>query len=168
MTDEQYNTIMNELRSIRAAQKAPSATSAASTAAVATDEELDGKYGNEPIRKDPSAKYWEGASHKDDLPSECPADYLDALAKYKDACAFMNEKSGDEAKAKYIAYDRRDAARYRGWAARVRAGKAGPKPARRPAAVVDSFELDSGDEEIPFISCSLSFGEPKDPTWIRW
>lgn len=90
---------------------------------VASDKELDGKYGNEPVRKDPSAKYWTGQSYVGRRLSECPPDYLDAMAKYQSACAFMNEKSGDPERAKFIVYNRLDAARARGWAARIRASK---------------------------------------------
>ena len=93
---------------------------------VASDDDLNSQYGDPDVRRDPSQKYWQGESYVGMRFGQCPPDYLDAMAKYKDACAFMNEKSGDEAKAKYIAYDRRDAARARGWAKRLRAVPAVP------------------------------------------
>lgn len=109
---------------------------------VASDSDLDGKYGNEEIRKDPSGKYWNGDSFKGKRMSECSAEYLEAFAKYKDACAYMNEKSGDEAKAKYIGYDRKSAARARGWAKRVSDGF-------KPAS--DSlFDKSADDSDVPF------------------
>src|ERR1044072_4744523 len=89
---------------------------------VADDRELDSAYGDPVVRKDPSSKYWEGPSYSGVKLSECPPDYLDAFAKYKDACAYANEQEGKPEKAKYATYDRRDAARARGWAARKRAG----------------------------------------------
>jgi hypothetical protein len=106
---------------------------------VASDADLDGKYGDEEIRRDPTAKYWDGESYAGCRMSECPSDYLDAYAKYKDACAFMNAKEGKEDKAKYVGYDRKSAVRARGWAARVRAGKVG---------VVS--HNGGGDSDIPF------------------
>ena len=120
---------------------------------VADDADLDGKFGDEPLRKDPTAKYWTGPSCVGQRMSECPPDYLDALAKYKDACAFMNEKNGDTAKAKYIEYDRRDAKRARGWAKRIRAGwkasSAPPRAAAPPAEMPDYGAPDDGGE-LPF------------------
>lgn len=92
-------------------------------AAVADDADLDSKYGDPPVKRDPSAKYWTGASMVGRTLSECPPDYLDAFARYKDACAYANEKEGDPDKAKYVGYDRKDAARARGWAARMRSGR---------------------------------------------
>jgi hypothetical protein len=111
---------------------------------VAGDADLDGKYGDEEIRRDPSAKYWPGESYANRRMSECPADYLLAYAKYKDACAFMNAKEGKEEKAKYVGYDRKSAARARGWAARIRDGKVKP-----PAKARELAPLDDGDD-VPF------------------
>ncbi len=111
---------------------------------VAPDSELDSKFGDPEIKRDPSAKYWEGASFIGKKYSRCSADYLDAMAKYKDACAYANEKEANPDKAKFIEYDRKDAARARGWAARVREqgprtnGCAAPKPS------------DSGNGSVPF------------------
>lgn len=105
---------------------------------IATDADLDGKYGDEEIRRDPSSKYWDGGSYISRRMSECPADYLDAYAKYKNACAFMNEKEGKEDKAKYVGYDRKSAARARGWAQRLRVGYKAPE--RAPAQ----------EDDVPF------------------
>jgi hypothetical protein len=106
---------------------------------IAPGSDLDGKYGNEEIRRDPPSKYWSGESYAGRRMSECPADYLDAYAKYKNACAFMNEKEGKEDKAKYVGYDRKSAARARGWAQRIRSGyKAPAKP------------QEASDDSIPF------------------
>lgn len=100
-------------------------------AEVATDDELDGQWGNPEVRKDPPAKYWKKGTPAELLDiscvgmrfSDCPADYLEALARYKDASAFMKEKNSpnDEQQMKYASFDRRDARRARGWALRNRA-----------------------------------------------
>lgn len=102
---------------------AQTAAKSSSGGAVAADADLDSQWGNEPIKKMPSAKYWQGDDFTGSVMSECPADFLDAFAKYKEACAYMNDKAGDETKAKYAGYDRKSAARARGWAQRIRAGK---------------------------------------------
>jgi hypothetical protein len=109
---------------------------------VASDADLDSQYGDETIKRDPSAKYWKGGTLAGLRMSECPADYLLAYAKYKDACAFMNAKEGKEEKAKYVGYDRKSAARARGWAARVRDGKVAPKS--QPLAPLHE------DDDVPF------------------
>lgn len=96
----------------------------------ADDDELDGKYGDPAIRRDPPEKYWRGDRYVGCHLSECPADYLEAWAKYKLACAFVADK--DPAKAKYANYDRKDAARALGWARRIKAGQHTPKA--RPAS----------------------------------
>jgi hypothetical protein len=123
--------ILATVKRIEASLSKSKASASASKAEgdVATDADLDGKYGDEEIRRDPSAKYWEGESQVSRRMSECPADYLDAYAKYKNARAFMNEKEGKEDKAKYVGYDRKSAARARGWAQRIRSGYKAPERA---------------------------------------
>jgi hypothetical protein len=123
---------------------ATASRAAAPAGEVASDADLDGQYGDFEIRRDPTAKYWEGAPHVGRKCSQCPPEYLDALARYKDACAYMNEQSGDASKAKYIGYDRRDASRARGWAVRLRAA---PPPA---ATAASSREPGDDSDEIPF------------------
>lgn len=132
---------------------------------VASDEDLDGDHGDPEVRKDPTAKYWQGPSFVGERFSRTASDYLDAMAKYKDACAHMKERDGGEAKLKYAGYDRRDAARARGWAARLRArdargggGSGGRHMARDPGPAggfVDNDGTGSGDDDIPFITCSM-------------
>lgn len=126
--------------------------------AVADDAELDSRFGDPQIQRDPSEKYWKGESWVNMQMSQCPADYLDAFAQYKEACAWMNEQKGDHAKAKYVAYDRKDAARARGWAKRIREGRVVQSGERPPAAVPkggDEVPADyaagfGSDDEIPF------------------
>lgn len=126
---ETLTEILMIVKRIEASLSKSKASASASKAEgdIATDADLDGKYGDEEIRRDPSSKYWEGESYISRRMSECPADYLDAYAKYKNACAFMNEKEGKEDKAKYVGYDRKSAARARGWAQRLRSGYKAPE-----------------------------------------
>lgn len=133
---------------------------------VASDADLDGQYGNEPYRFDPKEKYWEGDSFIGCRPSECSVDYLDAQAKYLDACAFMARKNGDDKKA---GYKEKDAARARGWAKRLRGGwggdsaNAAPRressngggggaPRQPVGGFSDESEYAPSDDDIPFIS----------------
>lgn len=89
--------------------------------AIADDRDLDGQHGDPTIKFDPSAKYWNATSYEGYHFSETEPDYLDAMAKYLDACAYMAEKDSDERKRKSAIYKRKDAARARGWAQRLRA-----------------------------------------------
>lgn len=121
---------------------------------VAGDDDLDSDRGNPTIYKDPPAKYWSGATsyagfHLSEVPEP---DYLDALAKYFDACAYMAAKDvaagkdveKNEKSAKYKAID---ATRCRGWAKRIRArGVSAPTP--NPADA--DYGGGSGDDDIPF------------------
>lgn len=141
--------------------------SGAGSSEIADDAELDSKYGDQQIRRGPSAKYWTGASFTGRRMSECSPEYLDALAKYKDACAHMAKK--EPARAKYAEYDERDARRARGWARRLRAGwrpagrTAGPAQGSLPVdqgppdyappdygAPPDDYGSPPPDDEIPF------------------
>lgn len=140
--EEKIDEILSLVRKLSAS--AP--TSAKSTAGeIADDADLDSKYGNEDIRRDPSAKYWSGDSSVGKKMSECDANYLDAYAKYKDACAYANEKEGNAEKAKYIGYDRKSARRARGWAKRVRDGHPSAK-----ANSDDLFSESPSSDDIPF------------------
>jgi len=107
--------------------------------------DIDGMYGDPEIRKDPSAKHWAGSSCAGKKMSQCPADYLIAFAKWKDACVYMKMKELEtvtDATAiadttKYAGYDRKDAARARAWAAKAKTVKA-------------NAVSDADDSEIPF------------------
>lgn len=125
---------------------------------VADDGELDSKYGDPLIRKDP--KNWTGTSFVGQTMSQATPDYLDALAKYKDSCAFMSRKNGDPAKLKYADYDEKDAARARGWAQRKRSGWVAPKPASLAEASGGSSYGDDGAD--PFASTGGDFGQEDD------
>ena len=119
---------------------------------VASDQDLDSDKGNPKVYKDPPAKYWGGTSyagfHLSDVSD--PA-YLDALAKYFDSCAFMAARDvangvDVERNEKTVRFKPLDAARCRGWAARLRArGVTAPT-----ANGGSSTEYTTTDEEIPF------------------
>ncbi len=91
--------------------------------AVASDGDLDSKWGDPVVHKDPPR--WTGtASYAGRKFSVCPPEYLDEVASFLDWKAAKND--GDPVRDKYAAYDRKDAMRARGWAARHRAGKTRP------------------------------------------
>lgn len=120
---------------------------------IASDQDLDGQYGNPAVRFELKEKYWPGDSFVGYTFSECPPEYLDATARYLDACVYMANKSGDEEAIKKATYKAKDAARARGWAKRIRAGW-------EPAAQPDGFATSNGalaptggysnDDDIPF------------------
>jgi hypothetical protein len=126
-----------------------SAPSSGSGGGVASDRDLDSEHGDPEVRRDPKDTYWIGASYVGCRFSTCPPDYLDAMAKYKDACAYASEKEGKPEKQKYVAYDRRDAARARGWAARLRGGwkPAGGGGGGRP---LTDDDYGGADNDVPF------------------
>lgn len=91
----------------------------ASGGKVAPDRELDDpQYGDELVKRDPPR--WRAESFAGRRMSQCPPDYLDALAEFQDWCA--EREAADPAKAKYARYSTSRAAKARGWAARLRAG----------------------------------------------
>jgi hypothetical protein len=100
---------------------------AAPSAAGADD--LDSTYGNFVVRKNPPR--WKGTPIDGKRLSECEPDALDALAGYLE---WVAGKKAEEGKEKYAAYDRRDAARARGWAARLREGWSGGASGATPGA----------------------------------
>jgi len=141
VSDEKLDLIIETLGRIEAKLSAiPKPTTSAGE--VASDYDLDGRFGDEDIRKDPTAKYWQGESFVGTKMSQTTPEFLDAYAKYKDACAYMNEKKGDPEKAKYIGYDRKSAARARGWSKRLRDGY-------KKVSTVPQSEF-AGDDEPPF------------------
>ena len=127
-------------------------------AAIATDEDLSGEWGDPEIRKDPPKNYV-GPSFVGKRFSQTTPAYLDALAGFfewkatkesEDASALTGEEAAK--KAKYAGYSRKDAGRARGWAARLRAKPQHAKPAAPAPAVDPDADLDGvfGDDSIPF------------------
>lgn len=110
--------------------------------------DLDSEYGNPVMKKDPPR--WKGESCVGKKFSECPPDYLENLAGLREWQAEKNE--ADPAKAKFAGNDRKDAARARGWAARLRASPlAGSRAsARANAQQADPQQADPLGDELPF------------------
>lgn len=111
--------------------------------------DLDSKYGDPLVRaKDP--RDWTGEPMKGRNFSQCPPEYLDMLAARFD---FFASRESDPKKAKY---NRLDASRARGWAARKRGGWQSPQVV--DASPFETFETsgfvgvvhDDIDAEIPF------------------
>ena len=101
------------------------------------DRVCDGPHGD-PIIKAKDPRDWTGEAMKGRHFSECPPDYLDLLAERYD---YFAEKSNNDAQSasdeaelqdaqKSLRYAKLDAARARGWAARLRAGWTAPVPVR--------------------------------------
>lgn len=114
------------------------AQQAADEKKVADDYDLDSEWGDPKVRFGLKEKYWK--EQPDPFIgfkfSECTPEYLDATAKYLDACAYMARKNGGEENEKKAHYKARDAARARGWAARIR--KAGAPFATQAEAEADA------------------------------
>lgn len=114
---------------------------------VASDADIDGQYGDPIIKYGLKEKYWPNQPDENigyHL-SECTPEYLDAMAKYLGACAYMarnpkDEKPVDEKKA---GYKDKDAARARAWSARIRARGGQPF-----VSAHDQQQAES--DEIPF------------------
>ena len=113
---------------------------------VAGDSDLDGKYGNPLVRFSP--RDWSGAPYKGCRYSDTEPEFLDMLANTLEY--FADKKANDDPTKS--GYDRKDAARARGWAKRLRdgwepesEGDASEEPAQR------SYDFDdSGKDDIPF------------------
>lgn len=133
-TDERLDRIEQTLRAILATLSAGQ-TRPATTPTSGGSVDLDSDFGNFAIRKDPPR--WKGQSYVGRRLSECPPEYLDMLADFCDWKAGKDEADGSPEKLKYAGYARKDAARARGWADRLRAGW------RQPT-------LPGADSDVPF------------------
>lgn len=145
---------LDVLRSIDATLKAMLALAqqrqvqarAAQPKAVASDRDLDGKYGDPIVKFKP--RDWTGPEFKNRRFSECPPEFLDQLAQAFDWFAEQAEARREMTdRGKPVAdYKRQDAARARGWAKRVRDGKHVPAMVGA-AAVATSSEWAEETEE---------------------
>lgn len=111
---------------------------------VAEDIDLDSPYGDPLIRaKDP--RDWNGPSQLGNTFSLCPPEYLDLVASRLDFFAEKAELEGTlTSTGKLVApYNRKDAARARGWAKRLRAGW------KSPAAAESTPDMAAGN---PFVT----------------
>lgn len=106
--------------------------------ALADDRDLDSQYGNPIVKFDP--RDWTGPSMKGRAMSDCDPDFLEMIAETFDYFASQAEEKDEKTNSgKPVApYKRKDAARARGWAARIRRGK------HTPAAVGSSDGWDTG------------------------
>lgn len=95
---------------------------AVASGAVADALDLDGKYGDEVVRFNP--RDWNGDDIKGAKMSACPPEALELLAKAYDYFAQKNEKDNKRTDAgkPVWEYDKRSAARARGWAQRKAEG----------------------------------------------
>lgn len=107
---------------------------------AASDSDLDSPHGNPSIKKDP--KRWTGDSYAGCNYSDCPPEYLEVLAEFKDWQAGMDERKGTDDGKRKAKFNRLDAARARGWAQRKRNGW------QAPVSETPSFNGEEGD--IPF------------------
>jgi hypothetical protein len=114
--------------------------------AVASDSDLDGKYGDPEVKaKDP--RDWNGPQMKGRKFSQCPPEYLDLIADRFDYFAARDDKENarDDKGNPKSKYARRDAARARGWAARMRAGTHKAPPVEESAGWTVA-----GDDEVQY------------------
>ena len=121
---------------------------ASSASAIAPDSDLDSQWGDEEIKKDPPRwKKTGGPSFANRHMSECSPEFLDCYAEFKDWTASQNDEKArgngpDGAKfTKYAGYDRKSAARARGWAQRLRNGW--KREERSDAPPSDGFDGDA-------------------------
>lgn len=113
--------------------QAPIGTGGAAAVAIAPDIDLDGQWGD-PVIKAKDPRDWHGPSQAGKRFSECSAEYLDLLAARFE---FFNGKEPDETKR---GYNTRDAARARGWAARIRAGWKHPQTPAAGGVAAGGFD----------------------------
>jgi hypothetical protein len=118
---------------------------AKATGEAAPDADLDGKWGNPTIRKDPPR--WSGPSFMGRTFAEAPPHYLESLAGFLDWRASKTEQEGDPARAKYVGYDRKDARLCRGWARRLRAN---PRSSPLPDPEWVTGDSAGADDDIGF------------------
>jgi hypothetical protein len=129
---ERSDEVIRLLRSIDASLKALVKVAQARKSApqgkkVADDRDLDSQWGNPTVFFNP--RDWTGPSFRDRRMSECDPDFLEMLAETFDYFADKAEENderieGGKANGKPVApYKRKDAARARGWAQRIRDGK---------------------------------------------
>ena len=152
--------VVRLLTSIDASLKQLVASAPKPPPAVADAGDLDGQYGDPVIRaKDP--KEWRGAPQNGKPFSACPPAYLDLVASRLDYFADKAEQDGTlTASGKPVApFNRRDAARARGWAARLRSGWKPPTLSDEDSAVFGGEASPAAaapvppmisDEDIPF------------------
>lgn len=140
-------TELDYLKSIDTTLKALLAVMSADPAKpCADDKDLDGKYG------DPEVKFlprdWTGEDFKGQHFSDCDPAFLDMLAEMFDYFAQKAEEKNETYNGKPTApYKRKDAARARGWARRIRANGYTPQSKDTTGS---GWAQQPGDSDIPF------------------
>lgn len=121
--------------------------------------DLDGKRGDPEVRFEPRG--WNGAPFKGRKYSDCPPDYLELVAKALDHFAANPKPDADPKKAQY---DRLDAARARGWAARKRNGWAPNPPSPAPGWEKPDLRTSSAPaSDVPFRTDDLEDEDVNEP-----
>ncbi len=123
------------------AQQRTQQARAAAPPTIASDRDLDGKWGDPEIKFMP--RDWHGESYKGRRLSECPPDLLDQLAESFDYFGRRADEKGETTdKGKSVGdYRRADAARARGWAKRIRDGR----HVQAPAEMTSEWTTAAGD-----------------------
>ena len=119
---------------LAAQQRAP--TIAAPTPVHVTDADLDGEHGD-PVAKFPPKDDGQWDRFAGQPLSRSSSSFCERMAGFWDWQAGKDEVSGDEKKVKNARYKRLDAARARGWAARLKSRE-------------DASGGEVGPDEIPF------------------
>jgi hypothetical protein len=132
--DTTMQLVLEKLEARAAAPKSPGYP----VAPVADAAELDSKFGDVEVRKNPPR--WSGESFVGKRFSECSIEFLEAMASFCDWKAGKDAEKGTADGDKYATYARKDAARARGWIARKEGGWKAPEP---------KSDLFSGDD-APF------------------
>ncbi len=124
------------LRSIAADMRELVTIAKARRASTEPTVDLDSQHGD-PVVKAKDPRDWAGDSMQARKFSECPPEYLDLLAARYD---YFAEREADAKKKKY---NQLDAARARGWAARLRNGWTPPtlSPESQMDAMVNSEDF---------------------------
>lgn len=142
--------VLRELRDLSRQRTVRASNGNVAGQSIASDRDLDGKFGN-PVIKSKDPRDWSGVSMKGRRFSECPPEYLELFAERLDYFAQKAEQENEKAtngqpKAKYL---RADAARCRGWIARMRSGKHAPPPVESSDAGWSVVE-DDKEEEVQY------------------
>jgi hypothetical protein len=154
MSTTDYTTILRMVTELRARVDALESASGL----YVSDEDLDDpRYGDPTIKFTP--RKYRGPDCKGKQFSKADPAFLDA---YADALAWMADHPQPE-KEKYAAYNRRDAARARSWAKRLRTGWQ-PEPSSMvgefPGDPTPAFEAPAFVEPEPFDTPSFDPGPP--------
>jgi hypothetical protein len=158
-TDQMYQVFQSIDASLKAltahfgAGKPAQLAAGSSVPLVASDSDLDGKWGDEVVKFDP--RDWSGDNFAHGPMSACPEAYLLLYAQAYDYFAERDDASGEkDAKGKPKSfYAKRTASRARGWAARKRNGWVPPETDTATSFPSDGFPSNSApltDDDVPF------------------